>query len=111
MARRKIPDGPSLFEAQERAEARRLRRQRALFIPKFLQEAARNLQLAGADQDRAFAIAIRWAERETSGLLIDDRETSIDTQFLDQLFVEGLGYALKTTSPDKWQLEHKFSVP
>jgi hypothetical protein len=113
MARRKsrIQAGPGLFEQQERHLERRLRRQRALFIPRFLREAAANLQLQNAAQDRAYAIAIRWAELETSGHLPEYKETSIDTQFLDQLFGEGLGYQLKTTSPAEWQLEHKFSVP
>lgn len=114
MARRKnrIQNGPNLFEEQERHLLRRIRRQRALFIPRFLREAASDLQLAGPAQDKAHAIAIRWADLETNGHLHrpDYKETSIDTQFLDQLFGEGLGYQVKTTSPDAWQLEHKFTV-
>jgi len=113
MARRKLrtPDGPSLYEYQERTETRRLRRQRALFIPRFLQEAAKTSLLSGADQDRAYAIAVRWADLESSGHLAKHKETSIDTQFLDQLFGEGLGYGVKTTHPTGWELEHKFTVP
>ena len=113
MARRKngIQAGPGLFEPHERHFERRLRRQRALFIPRFLREAAANLQLKGAAQDRAFDIAVRWADLETDGHLPQYKETSIDTQFLDQLFGEGLGYQVKTTSPTEWQLEHKFPVP
>jgi hypothetical protein len=113
MARRKLrtPDGPSLYEHQERIETRRLRRQRALFIPRFLEEAARSTLLSRADQERAYAIAVRWADLESSGHLARHKETSIDTQFLDQLFGEGLGYGVKTTSPTAWQLEHKFTVP
>lgn len=102
---------PGLFDEPERQRARRSRRQRALFIPRFLREAASNLQLQDAARDRAFDIALRWADLETSGHLPQYKETSIDTQFLDQLFGEGLGYQVKTTSPDAWQLEHKFSVP
>jgi len=113
MARRKsrIHDGPGLFEEQERRLARRIRRQRALFIPRLLHEAASNEQLKGPAQDRAHAIALRWAERETTGHLVQDKETSIDTQFLDQVFGEGLGYLVKTTSPEAFQLDHKFTVP
>jgi len=113
MARRKRPthSGPGLFEEQERHLERRLRRQRALFIPRFLREAAANFQLKNAAQDRAFEIAVRWADLETTGHLPEYKETSIDTQFLDQLFGEGLGYEVKTTSPDDWHLEHKFPVP
>lgn len=113
MARRKhqIQDGPSLFESQERQLERRVRRQHALFIPRLLRDEARNFQLQGEAQDRAFDIVVRWADRETSGQLSKDKETTIDTQFLDQVFGEGLGYQLKTTSPDAWQLEHKYPVP
>ncbi len=101
---------PGFFEEQKRDLIRRIRRQRALFIPRFLREAASNIQLKGSAQDRAYDIALRWADLETRGHLPRFKETSIDTQFLDQLFVEGLGYQLKTTSPEAWQLEHKFTV-
>ncbi len=113
MARRKntVQNGPGLFEEQARQLERRIRRQRALFIPRFLGEAAANPQLAGPAQDKAHQIAIRWAELESGGHLPLYKETSIDTQFLDQLFGEGLGYQVKTTSPEAWQLEHKIAVP
>jgi hypothetical protein len=112
MARRKnsIHNGPGLFDEQERHLERRIRRQRALFIPRYLSEAAASFKLQGAVQDRAYEIALRWANLETSGHLPRYKETSIDTQFLDQIFGEGLGYQVKTTSPDAWQLEHKYFV-
>ncbi len=55
LARRKKPihNGPGLYEEQERQLTHRIRRQRALFIPRFLTEAGNNLQLAGAEQDKA----------------------------------------------------------
>ncbi|NUQ67323.1 MAG: N-6 DNA methylase [Phycisphaerales bacterium] len=113
MAKKKAAEqaNPRLFEQHERALDRRIRRQRALFIPKYIVEAAANQQLSGAAQDKAYAIAVRWADLETSGHLAKHKETSIDTQFLDQLFGEGLGYSVKTQSPKGWQLEHKFTVP
>lgn len=105
------PPSPRLFEHHERELTRRLRRQRALFIPKYVAAAGSDVNLTGKPQDRAYEIAVRWAELESSGWLADKKETSIDTQFLDQLFGEGLGYASKTTSPEGWQLEHKLAVP
>ena len=104
-------DSPRLFETQQKAYDRRIRRQRALFIPRYIREAAESQQLSGTAQGAAYKIALRWADRESSGELIKDRETQIDTQFLDQLFGDGLGYQLKTKSPDHYHLEHKFSVP
>jgi len=116
MARRapKATDGSHLFVHHEHAHARRIRRQRALFIPRMLEAAAsgvQGVQLAGPAQDHAYAIAVRWADLESSGELAKHKETSIDTQFLDQLFGEGLDYQLKTNSPTAWHLEHKFTVP
>lgn len=105
--------GPSLFlqqELEDRQLTRRIRRQRALFLPHYLKDASGSVQLLGAAQDRAYQIALHWADLESSGHLPSYKETSVDTQFLDQLFVEGLGYQLKTTSPTAWQLEHKYAV-
>lgn len=103
-------DGPRLFEQQETTIQRRLRRQRLLFLPRLVREAGANAALSGPARDRAYQIVLRWADRESSGQLALDKETSIDTQFLDQVFAEGLGYQLKTQSPGDFQLEHKFAV-
>src|SRR5687768_11472414 len=110
MARRKAPkhNGPGLFDDQERHLERRIRRQRALFIPRYLREEAKKLALQGKAQDRAYEVALHWAKLETDGHLPTYKETSVDTQFLDQIFGEGLGYKLKTVSPDDWHLEHKY---
>ena len=59
-------NGPGLFAEQDTHFERRLRRQRALFIPRFLQEAAANLMLKNAAQDRAHEIAIRQTRGQAS---------------------------------------------
>ena len=112
MGKRSTPKefDPKLFAAHEIAETRRLRRQRALFIPRFLRDVAKAESLRGAAQDHAHSIAVRWADLHASGRLFQHKETTIDTQFLDQLFGEGLGYELKTINPDAYTLEHKFPV-
>jgi hypothetical protein len=119
MARRKnsVQAATSLFEAharqlqeQERNLQRRRRRQRALFIPRFLLQATVEVQLAGAAQDRAYEIAVHWADLETSGELLQFEEESIGQQFLGQFFGAGLGYQVKTTSPDDWQMDYEFHV-
>ena len=38
------------------------------------------------------------------------KEKSIAPQFLGQFFGEGLGYQVKTASPDDWQMEYEFYV-
>ncbi|MCZ7649527.1 MAG: N-6 DNA methylase [Planctomycetota bacterium] len=113
MARRKNDPQrglPNLYEEQARIEIRRLRRQRALFIPKFLTQEAASPALAGPERDHAYKIAMRWAEMETTGALAQATETSIDSQFLTQLFGEGLGYTDKTRTHDTWHLEREYAV-
>jgi hypothetical protein len=111
MAKRKnTTPGRGLFDEQTRVQERRIRRQRALFIPRLLTEAASSKLLDDEARDRAYQIALDWADLETKGYVSGFRETAVDTQFLDQFFRDGLGYQLKTTSPSNWQLEHKYSV-
>jgi hypothetical protein len=112
MARKKENpyNGPGLYDKEERQRRQRLRRRQALFIPRFLREVASDQRLGNPAPQQAYEIALRWRQLETDGHLPEYKETSIDTQFLDQLFGVGLGYQLKTTSPDAWQLEHKFYV-
>jgi hypothetical protein len=113
MGKRKAsqPAGQVLELERDWRTVRHVRRQRALFIPRFVRIESDDQQLAGMGQDRAYEIAVQWAELESQGHLNPARETSIDTQFLDQIFAEGLGYKTRTISPTAWQLEHKFSVP
>lgn len=113
MAKKPPPTpGTTLFVDYERKTERRIRRQRALFIPRMLKKAAGGeMKFSGEDRDRAHAIILRWADQESAGHLPGHKETSIDTQFLDQVFGEGLGYAHKTVSPTDYQIEHKFTVP
>ena len=66
--------------------------------------------MKSAAQDRAYEIALHWADLESNGHLPQFKEKSIDSQFLDQLFGEGLGYQVKTASPDDWQMEYEFHV-
>ena len=75
MARKKnvVQNGRGLFDEQLQQLERRIRRQRALFIPKYLRAAAASFQLQGAAQDRAYDIAVRWADLETSGRLPEYR--------------------------------------
>ncbi|MCG3129550.1 MAG: hypothetical protein FLDDKLPJ_00283 [Phycisphaerae bacterium] len=112
MGRRKptLDEGPSLYEAQERVVRRRVSRQRALFIPRLLTESAVVLAARRDEVDRAHQILLRWADLESSGRLPQHRETSIDGQFLDQVFGEALGYTVKTQNPQTWQLEHQYPV-
>ncbi len=63
-----------------------------------------------AAQDRAYEIALHWADLESSGELVQFKEKSIAPQFLGEFFGEGLGYQVKMASPDDWQMEYEFYV-
>lgn len=58
MAKRKkvVYNGRGLFDEQIQQHERKVRRQRALFIPKFLREAAASNLLEGEARDRAYQI-------------------------------------------------------
>lgn len=102
---------PALFESQQRASERRLRRQRALFIPRYLRDAGNAQSLRGPDFDRARTIVERWAQMDRSGELARMTESAIDAEFLAQVFCEGLGYASNTGGQSAWQLERERHLP
>lgn len=104
------PAAPALFEAQKRAGERRLRRQRALFIPRYVEEAAKAKSLRGEAFEKAYEIARRWARMDRQGELRKHKESSIDAEFLAAVFGEGLGYKLKTEDGDSWTLDREWFV-
>src|SRR4051794_28640841 len=77
MAKRKsgAHDSRDLFREEERLLTRRVRRQRALYSPHFLREAASSLHLKGHAQDRAYAAVLHWADLESKGHLPNYKET------------------------------------
>jgi hypothetical protein len=65
MAKRKKVEfnGRGLFDDQLHQLEQRIRRQRALFIPHLLHdEASKNLDKDPESEERAYAIALKWAE-------------------------------------------------
>jgi hypothetical protein len=68
-AKNRNHNGPGLFDEQELHLERRIRRQRALFIPKFLRAAAASLKPEGNARERAYELALHWANLETEGHL------------------------------------------
>ncbi len=107
----KAANGRGLFEEKVVQLERRIRRQRALFIPHLLRKAVEsNPHLKDESYERCYTIILKWADLETSGKLENWTETSVDVLFLKDVFGEGLGYADKTASPDNYQLENKLSV-
>lgn len=85
------------------------RRRRALILPRLLREEAKKEPHHGADHDRAWGIVKRWADLEADGHL-ERKETSLDAEFLRDIFSEALGYKLVTDDGQKFQLDRQFSI-
>ena len=57
-----------------------------LFLPRFLAGDADDFKLRDAAQERAYAILVRWADLELSGKLGRKKETSLQGEFLTEVF-------------------------
>ncbi len=100
-----------LFPDTDPARIGNGRRQRRLFLPKLLQAAADDQRLAGEARDQAYAILSKWAELEASGRLLKKKETSLEGEFIPEVFGKALGYTLFSDNLESWQLEQKFALP
>ncbi len=63
-----------------------------------------------SDEERGHAILCRWADLEALGHL-GRKETSVNADFLNEIFGEALGYRTATQSPEQYNLEREFPVP
>ncbi|MHC4176160.1 MAG: Eco57I restriction-modification methylase domain-containing protein [Planctomycetota bacterium] len=97
-------NGPNLFTRFES------RRRSGLILRRFLAEEADKVLYRDKQQARAHEILKRWADLEAEGHLAK-KETSLDADFLLEVFGEALGYKAATESPDDYQLQRNFTVP
>jgi len=105
--RKPIPEddhGPSLFTPSGS------RRRSGLILRRFLREEAESFHHRGKQQDDAYEIVKRWADLEAEGHLAR-KETSLDADFLREVFGQALGYRTATESPDDYQLQRNYTVP
>ncbi len=87
------------------------RLRRALFIPALLSdESKKRAHLYGEELTRAHAVLNRWRDLAARGALAR-KESSLDAEFLREVFSEALGYAPVTTGAAAYQLERQFAVP
>jgi len=96
-------NGPNLFTGLES------RRRSGLIIRRLLTEEAEKLFYRDKQQEDAHEILKRWADLEIKGHLAK-KETSLDADFLREVFGEALGYKSATESPDDYQLQRDFTV-
>ena len=101
----------ALFSNAEPNGSATARLRRRLFIRAFLiEESKKRAHLYGDELGRAHAILHKWADLETRGALAR-KETSLDAEFLGEIFSDALGYAPATTAAATYQLERQFAVP
>jgi hypothetical protein len=109
MAKRKTrsenrPLSPALFSKPAG------RRRSGLVLSRFLAEAAESMHLRGPEQDAAHKILVHWADLERQGHLAK-KETSLDADFMHEVFGQSLHYRLATDSPEDYQQQRNFSIP
>ena len=95
---------PVLFAKRE------VRRRSGLVLNRFLGDEAEKMYYRGPEQDAAHAILLRWADLEKEGHLAR-KETSLDADFLREVFGEALHYRSATQSPEAYELERNFTIP
>jgi hypothetical protein len=99
-----------LFPEHNKAQYGDNRRRQSLFLPRYLQKGSRDQRLTGQEQERAYEIICRWADLESSGKLESMKETTLEGEFLTEVFGEALGYALFSENKEQWNIQPKFSV-
>jgi hypothetical protein len=86
------------------------RRHRHLFLPKLLQEMSARPAIDGQDLEKARMLLNQWADLAEAGHL-NQKETSLDAEFLEKIFGDALGYKSVTESPNDYHREKQFAVP
>ena len=86
------------------------RRRSGLVLARFLAEEAESMHYRGPQQEAAHKILVHWADLEREGHLAR-KETSLDANFMHDVFGQALHYLTVTESPDDYQQERNFTVP
>ncbi len=102
--------GEHLFPEFNKARYGEARRSRPLFLPNSLRTDSRNNLLKGKNYEHAHEILCKWADLESSGKLPEEKESSLEGEFLTDVFGNALGYVLFSDNRDRWDLKPKFSV-
>ncbi len=102
--------GPELFPEINAARYGDGRPHRNLFLSRRLAEEGGDRRLEGPQQDHAHEIICKWADLESSGKLANRNETTLEAEFITDVFAGALGYTLFSQGADLWNLHPKFSL-
>lgn len=81
-----------------------------VILPKILQKAAIDHRLAKEAEDAAHRVIVKWAEMERKHRLVPQKETSLQWQFLTDVFCGVLGYTPFSENAPQWNLVSPFNV-
>jgi hypothetical protein len=81
-----------------------------LFLKKYLSEQAGKLPVSPEELERVTAALKKWADAALEGHL-NQKETTLDAEFLQTIFGEALGYKSITDSPADYHREKNPSIP
>lgn len=104
------PRSKPLFPELDAARYGDARQKRPLFLPNELKRESIDKRLDGPTQEQAYAVILRWAELESSGKLEEQVETTLEAEFLTEVFGKALGYTLFSEGLKQWNLKPKFYV-
>jgi type I restriction-modification system DNA methylase subunit len=99
-----------LDDSRQKARYGESRQHQELFIPALLEKAARDYTITGPEQDRAYEIIKKWAGLDEAGKLLKQKETTLQGEFLSEVFGEALGYTLFSKGLETWNLWPQFPV-
>ncbi len=111
MARRKDDNQRELFSGNPSAPKVPARHKRVLILPHLLATAAEKItHVYGEQIENALRVLAKWADFERDSRLAK-KETSLNADFLHDVFGGALGYTLFSDAEPTYQLEREFSVP
>ncbi|MFA7257479.1 MAG: DNA methyltransferase, partial [Kiritimatiellales bacterium] len=102
--------GEYLFRELHKARYGEGRRTRPLFLPNILKQETKSVHHEWSNLDYAYDIFVKWADIESAGKLDPRKETTLESEFITQIFGQALGYTLFSEDKSEWNLEPKFTA-
>lgn len=104
--------GNYLFRELDPARYGENRRSKRLFLPKLLRGDLRNQQVFKNDAYKnAYEIICKWADIDVKGNLQSRKETTLEGEFITEVFGKALGYKVFSENEETWEIEQKYSIP
>lgn len=112
MARgRSQTEQPTLLNSANPTGLLATRHRRVLFLPAYLKdEAKKRAHIYNTQIERGHRVIAKWIELDRKGHLAR-KETSLDAEFLREIFGEALGYTPVTEESESFELDRQFTVP